>query len=169
MDANPAAALTAAINWGDGSPSTVVNLPAGSYAFSVPHDYSTESASKYNIGVTLSDGTDTAYTQTPLNISYPSPEFAAPGLVLSSTSIDENGSVTVSGTVVSPGGIHTNTVSINWGDGGQATSIVLSPGEYQFSASHTYASSPAGVASGNFSIAATVVDENGKVGTASAP
>ena len=30
-DANPNAALTATINWGDGSFNTVLDLPAGSY------------------------------------------------------------------------------------------------------------------------------------------
>ena len=44
MDANPSVALTASINWGDGSAPTVVNLPAGSYAFSAPHDYTTDPA-----------------------------------------------------------------------------------------------------------------------------
>ena len=42
MDANPFDALTASINWGDGSAPTVVDLPAGSYAFSAPHDYTTD-------------------------------------------------------------------------------------------------------------------------------
>ena len=44
MDANPSAALKATINWGDGSASTEVSLPAGSYAFSAPHDYPTDPA-----------------------------------------------------------------------------------------------------------------------------
>ena len=48
MDANPIAALTASINWGDGSAPTVSSLPAGSYAFSAPHDYTTDAASHYN-------------------------------------------------------------------------------------------------------------------------
>ena len=45
MDANPSATLTATINWGDGSAPTVVDLPAGSYAFAAPHDYTTDPAS----------------------------------------------------------------------------------------------------------------------------
>ena len=103
--------LTASIDWGDGSPPTLVTLPPGSYAFSVPHDYTSASVARYAIGVTLSDSLgETAFAQTVVAISDPAPAFAAPGLVLSSSSIDENGTVTVSGTIVSPGGIHTNTV-----------------------------------------------------------
>ncbi len=118
MDANPNAALTASINWGDGSATTVLNLPVGSYAFSAPHDYTTDAAARYNIGVTLTDATGaSAFAQTTVAISDPAPAFAAPGLVLSSSSIDDGESVTVSGTIVSPSDIHTNTVVIDWGDG----------------------------------------------------
>ena len=39
MDANPHAAVTASINWGDGYAPTICTLPVGSYAFSAPHDY----------------------------------------------------------------------------------------------------------------------------------
>ena len=41
----PLANLTATIDWGDGSAPTVLDLPAGSYAFAAPHDYTTDPAS----------------------------------------------------------------------------------------------------------------------------
>ena len=73
-----------------------MNLPPGSYAFSAPHDYTTASASRYTIGVTLSDTLgETAFAQTAVAISNPAPAFAPPGLVLSSSSIDEEGTVNV--------------------------------------------------------------------------
>ena len=135
MDANPSAALTASINWGDGSVPTVFDLPAGSYAFSAPHDYTTDAAARYNIGVTLTDGSGaSAFAQTTLAISDPAPSFATPGLVLSSSTINENDPVTVSGTIVSPSDIHTNTVVVNWGDGSADATIVLPPGDDTFSA-----------------------------------
>ena len=56
----------------------------------------------------------------------------------------------LSGTIVSPGGIHTNTVSIDWGDGSPATTIVLPPGVDTFSTPHTYLNNPAGVTSGSY-------------------
>ena len=89
IDANPSAALTATINWGDGSANTVLDLPAGSYAFSAPHDFTTDAASRYNVGVTLSDGVGgSAFAQTTVLISDPAPAFASPGLTLSSSTID---------------------------------------------------------------------------------
>ena len=42
--AEPFDTLTGSINWGDGSAPTLLNLPPGSYAFSVPHDYTTDPA-----------------------------------------------------------------------------------------------------------------------------
>ena len=135
-------------------PPTVFNLPAGSYAFSAPHDYTTDPASgSYTIGVTLSDACGkTAFAQTTVAISNPAPVFASPGLVLSSSSIVEKGTVSVSGTIVSPGGIDTNTVSLDWGDGSTPTTIVLPPGDDTFSTTHTYLNNPPGVASESYTI-----------------
>src|SRR5262249_20790665 len=85
---------TASIDSGDGSPPTIVNLPAGAYAFSVPHDYTDDSVARYSIGVTLTDNYGgTALAQTVVAISDPPPAFAPPGLVLSSSSIHENDTV----------------------------------------------------------------------------
>ena len=169
-DANPAANLTATIDWGDGSAPTVVDLPAGSYAFAAPHDYTTDPASgSYSIGVTLSDAFGkTAFAQTTIAINNPAPDFASPGLVLSSTSIVEGGAVNVSGTIVSPDGIDTNTVALNWGDGSAPTTIVLPAGQDTFSTSHTYLNNPAGVGSENYTIIASATNQYDEAGYASA-
>ncbi len=170
MDANPSIALTASINWGDGSSPTLINLPAGSYAFSAPHAYATNpSAGVFTIGVTLSDSAgETTFAQTAVILSDPAPRFAAPGLVLSSSSIDENGSVTVSGQIVSPGTLHTNTVSIDWGDGSLPTTISLASGIDNFQTSHTYLNNPSGVSTGDYSIQAIVTNDEGRTGSTSA-
>ena len=170
MDANPSATLTATINWGDGSAPTVVDLPAGSYAFAAPHDYTTDPASgSYNIGVTLSDAFGkTAFAQTTVAINNPAVAFASPGLVLSSTSIVEGGAINVSGTVVSSDENDTNTVSLNWGDGSAPTTIVLPVGQDTFSTSHTYLNNPAGVGSENYTITGSVTNQYDQVGYASA-
>ena len=80
--------LGGSINWGDGSPPTLVTLPPGSYAFSVPHDYTESSAGRYTIGVTLTTATARPPSPRPSSRSATRPVFA-PGLVLSSSSIDE--------------------------------------------------------------------------------
>ena len=170
MDANPSVGLTASINWGDGSSATVIDLPVGSYAFSVPHDYTTNPTSGYyTIGVTLTDPAgESTFAQTTLAIDNPAPVFAPPGLVLSSSSIDEGGTVNVSGTIVNPDGSDTDSVTLDWGDGSAPTTIVLPMGQDTFSTTHEYLSNPAGVESENYTIVGSATNQNGQVGYASA-
>ncbi len=165
--------LGGSIDWGDGSPPTLITLPPGSYAFSVPHDYKNPSAGRYAIGVTLNDSLgETAFAQIFVNMSNPAPEFAAPGLVLSQSSINENGTINVSGTIEESGRHpRRNTVTIDWGDGSAATAttIVLPPGVDDFSAPHTYLNNPPGVAAGSYVINATAsTTANNEIGQASA-
>ncbi|MHB1557348.1 MAG: beta strand repeat-containing protein, partial [Isosphaeraceae bacterium] len=161
--------LTATIDWGDGSTPTKRTLPPGSYAFSAPHDYTSASAGRYAIGVTLSDSLgESAFAQAIVNMSDPAPSFAAPGLVLSQSSINEDGQVVASGTIVSPGGVHTNTVTINWGDGSPPATIILPPGVDTFATPHTYLNNRPGVASQAYAITAQVTNEEYRTGSASA-
>jgi Ca2+-binding RTX toxin-like protein len=161
--------LTGSIDWGDGSAPTLVTLPPGSYAFSVPHDYTSATVARYAIGVTLSDTLgETAFAQTVVTMSNPAPEFAAPGLVLSQSNVEENATITASGTIESPGGIQTNTVVIDWGDGSTPTTIVLPAGTYTFSTPHTYLNNPPGAPSGSYTIRAQVTNQQNQIGQASA-
>ncbi len=161
LDANTSATLKATIDWGDGSAASVVMLPPGSYAFSAPHDYTTDpAAGYYTIGVTLSDqGGETAVAETTVTVSSPAPTFASPGLVLSSSSIVEGGTVQLSGKITSPGGNDGNTISIDWGDNSGPTTIYLAPGMYTFSTTHPYSGNPAGVESKIDTINASVTDQ----------
>src|SRR5205814_5379970 len=79
----------------------------------------------------LSD-TNTATVKV-LNVA-PSPTL----LTLSSTSIFENGTETLSGTFTDPGVADTHTVVINWGDGTTDSLPVLAVGSFSFSATHRY-------------------------------
>ena len=171
-ETDPSAQVTVSIDWGDGS-TTTMPLPEGAYAFSAPHAYvlsgTINPPSRYAIGVTLTDVSgNSSFTQTSVAIADPAPVFAAPGLVLSSYSIDTYDTITAGGTIESPGGGHTNTVSINWGDGSAATTIVLPPGDDTFTKSHQYLSNPPGVISSVYAIQAVVTNEEGKTGTAAA-
>src|SRR5262249_27983104 len=91
-----------------------------------------------------------------------------PGLILSGSSINEGGAVNVQGFIVSPGGTDTNTVVLDWGDGLASTTIVLHPGQDFFSASHTYPNNPRGVAAKNYTIHASVTNQDYKIATTSA-
>ena len=110
----------------------------------------------------------TAFAQTTLAINNPAPDFASPGLVLSSTSIVEGGAVEVSGTVKSADANDSNTVALNWGDGSAPTTIVLPTGQDTFSTSHTYLNNPAGVGSENYTIIASATNQYDEAGYASA-
>ncbi len=160
--------ISATIDWGDGSAPTVLSLPFGSYAFSAPHRYTDDSVARYSITATLADHYGgTSVSSVVVAVSDPAPSFAAPGLVLSSSSIHENDTVTLSGTIVSPGGIHKNTVTIDWGDGSVPTSVDLDAGAFDFSVPHMYLNQPAGIPTGIDAIHATVVADDSKIGRAS--
>ena len=170
VDLNPSVPLTASINWGDGSSPTDVNLPVGSYAFAAPHDYTTNPASgSFTIGVTLADPYGmSAFAQTTLAISNPAPTFAAPGLVLSSSSIALGGIVDVSGTIVSPNASAASSVTLNWDDGSPPTTIVVPLGQDTFSTTHAFLTNPADVQSEVYTIVGSVTSASGQVGYASA-
>jgi PKD repeat protein len=85
------------------------------------------------------------------------PEVGA--LVLSATSIDENGSVTLTGAFTDPDGLDTHHVVINWGDGSAPTTIDLAAGVYSFTATWQYLDdNPTGTASDSYTIGVTVSD-----------
>ncbi|MBW3539574.1 MAG: right-handed parallel beta-helix repeat-containing protein, partial [Planctomycetes bacterium] len=95
------------------------------------------------------------------------------GLALSSTTILENDSVTLTGSFTDPGTADTHTVSINWGDG-QTTSLATSslpagamltrdaidPALWHFSAPHTYLDDDA---DDQYTISVRVTDDDGGV------
>lgn len=86
-------------------------------------------------------------------------------LVLSSTSIDENGTVTVNGSFTDVGTLDTHTVTIDWGDGtSSAATVTQGSGSGTFTATHQYLDdgpSPGnGTASDDYTITATVTDDD---------
>lgn len=70
---------------------------------------------------------------------------------------------TATGTFVDPSRGDTYTVALDWGDGSAKTLMTLRPNVRQFSASHLY------LVGGNFTVTATVTDDDGGVGGATAP
>jgi PKD repeat protein/fibronectin type 3 domain-containing protein len=78
---------------------------------------------------------------------------------LSSTTINEGGSVTLDGTFVDPGTLDTHVVTVYWGDGASST-VELDAGEYAFSATHTYLDNATGTAASDFWISVSVIDKD---------
>ena len=81
--------------------------------------------------------------------------------------IAENGEVTVSGLIEDPGSLDTHTVELTWGDGTTET-LVIDPATRTFSATHQYLDDdPTGTPADDYTITATVTDDDGGVGTTS--
>jgi hypothetical protein len=90
-------------------------------------------------------------------------------LELSSSSIKENDTVTLSGTFTDPGVLDSHTVTINWGPGESSTTLNLAPNVLTFSASHQYLDdNPTGTPSDVYAIGVTVVDKDGGSGSGTA-
>jgi hypothetical protein len=76
--------------------------------------------------------------------------------------VDEGGSVTLSGSVSDPGSRDTLTLTINWGDGSDPEDVLLAAGSPSFSRSHTYADdNPTGTASDTNNISLSLKDKDG--------
>jgi hypothetical protein len=88
-------------------------------------------------------------------------------LVLSSATITENDSVTVSGAFTDPGTLDTHVVVINWGDGSPTSTISLGGGVLGFGPiSHQYLDdNPSGTSSDNYTITVSVTDDDNGAGT----
>ena len=96
-------------------------------------------------------------------------------IVLSAPIIQENGTETVSGVIVDPGTLDTQTVTINWGDGTATAVATVDQSTRTFTATHQYLdeSLPGavtqtinGVHQGTYTITLTDTDKDGGVGHA---
>ncbi len=163
---------TAQIAWGDGTTSmAVVSEQGGRGTFSASHTYNGNAESNVSnsdtLVATVTDFDGGAGTAS--EIVYVTP--VAPvvsGLVLSNPTINEGGSVTLTGSVSDVNLQDKQTVSVEWGDGTMSAAIVTETnGSGTFSATHQYLGSPQGKAGGAFTIVATATSENGVTGSAS--
>jgi 6-phosphogluconolactonase (cycloisomerase 2 family) len=155
---------TVTIAWGDGSPNTVLNLPAGVLTFSAPHKYldnpsGIAQGGSFPIGVVVVDkdanfgsgGTRVVVNNVPPSVG----SLSGPVIVL------PNVLTTWTDTFTDPGILDTHTASINWGDGKTtAATVTESNGSGSITASHAYSGT------GSFTITLTVTDKDGGTGTA---
>ena len=183
--------MTLVFAWGDGTAPTTLSLPAGATTFSAAHTFASLLAGGLpaSITVTATDFSNPAATPPPpplvaltkttpfdagrstgqanASVSVVAPPVSVSGLSLSSTSINENDQVTLTGTIVDPYPLAAHTVTISWGDAPSAfTTSNLNPGALTFSANYRYLNNPTGVASGAFPILVTVTNNHGQTGTA---
>ncbi len=202
VDANalPGDTFTLTLNWGDplSSPNiqsialgtTTLTIAANGIdwnpvtrEFSLPHRYlddnpTSTSTDPYTITVDVSDN-DGGSLAEPATIDVTVNNVApAAGLSLSSTTISENGSTTLTGTITDPGTLDTFTLNLNWGDPlspGNAQTFALgtttltvaedginwNPATRVYSLPHQYLDdNPTGTVSDEYTITATVSDDD---------
>jgi hypothetical protein len=83
--------------------------------------------------------------------------------------VNEGGSVTVSGNISDPGSADSFELTVTWGDGSAASTTSLPAGSTSFSLTHTYADdNPTGTPSDTNNISLSVKDKDGGIGTGSA-
>src|SRR5262249_18879213 len=88
-------------------------------------------------------------------------------LTVTPSTINENDTVIVSGTLSDPDALDTHTVVITWGPGEGSTTLTLAAGVLTFSATHQYLDdNPSGTASDVYPISVVVTDNHGASGTA---
>ncbi|QDT49187.1 PKD domain protein [Symmachiella dynata] len=143
---------SATIDWGDGSSS---NVSAAGGIFSGEHTY--VDSGTYTIAVTLTDD-DGGSSTSQINVTIGNAIPTLNDLTITSP-IFENGFATVSGRVVDAGIRDTHIVSVNWGDGSQASIIQLAAGETTFTATHRYLDdNPTGTPQDLYPVTISVVD-----------
>lgn len=101
---------------------------------------------------------------TMVNIQNVAPRVTA--VTLNTPSIQENGTVTLTGTFDDPGILDTHDVVIDWGDGSPTTTVRLSEKERGFTASHQYLDdAPSNSPFDDYSVTVQVTDDDGDRGT----
>jgi hypothetical protein len=161
-DPGPIDTHIAVINWGDGSVPTTVQLAAGVLTFAASHTYlsSLPNNAPFTISASVSDA-EPASTPATATTQVTVTSTSNVQLSLSSNSINENDSTTLSGSFTDPITSHTHTVTIDWGDGSQPTSLNLAAGLTSFTAPHQYLNNAPGTSSSTDAIKVTVTDSAG--------
>ncbi|WP_417392263.1 hypothetical protein, partial [Gimesia sp.] len=171
---------TVEINWGDGSPNSVLNLAAGVTLFSLVHKYADDNPAGtpvdlYQITVTVSDSSGASTTaETSVTVNNVAPRFRG---LLATPTINENGTAYLNAYFSDPGLDDTFTVVIDWNSSGnpgstdEGTTILthsdlvsLGSGLWRASASHQYLDdNPTGSPQDIYHIGITVTDDDGGV------
>jgi large repetitive protein len=160
-DAGTADTHECSIDWGDDSLATAgaVVETNGSGTCEGSHTYADDEAYTITVTVTDDDG-DTGSDTDTATITNVAP--ANINLTAAPATINENASITLSGSFTDPGVLDTHTVVINWGDGSSNTTLNLPAGVLEFETTHQYLDdNPTNTASDDHTIQVTVTDKDG--------
>jgi hypothetical protein len=140
--------------------------------------YATDSAANFNftpddngsyevsLSITDDDGGVGTASQT-IAVTNVAPVVS--NVTVSPDTVNEGSSVTFSGSIYDAGTADAFELIIDWGDGSTPELVSRPVGSTSFSRSHTYADdNPSGTASDTYSIALSIADDDGGIGTGSA-
>jgi hypothetical protein len=121
----------------------------------------------HTVGIRVTDGFGGNATGSVPNVQVQNVAPHNVALTPSPATINENGSISLSGSFVDPGTLDTHTVVIDWGDGSLTTSFTLAAGVVSFSGkTHQYLDdNPTGTPSDLKTISVTVSDDDLGSGT----
>jgi len=159
---------TVEIDWGDGTPTEVINLNGGERFLLTSHQYLDDDPTAtpsdiYEVTVTVTDDdTGAGMEMTTLTVNNVAPEITT----LNVTSpIDENDVAELQLAFTDPGSLDTHTVEIDWGDGTPTEVINLNGGERFVLTSHQYLDDdPTATPSDMYQVTVTVTDDDTGVG-----
>ncbi|HRQ41055.1 MAG TPA: PKD domain-containing protein [Chloroflexota bacterium] len=153
--------FTLTVDWGDGSTPDTFNYPAGTTSFSETHQYLDDNptgtpSDNNTVSLSLSDGTNVVNASTAVTVNNIAPTLSG----VSATNANENGSVTLNGSISDPGTQDTFTLVVDWGDGNSDT-YNYPAGATSFSETHQYLDdNPTGTPADNYTISLTLTDDD---------
>ena len=155
--ANADNSVVVTVNWGDGTIEAADIV--GEVSFAATHTYADDNPSgspvdEYGVFVTASDSSGSGSALINLFVHNVDPVIDLESSSLDSNTINEGGSVTLSGEFTDPGTGDQHALVVDWGDGSPIESIAVLPGQRDFSASHTYAGD------GQYTISYSVFDDD---------
>ena len=153
------------ITWGDGASEIFLSL-SGPQFFSKTHRYRDDNGSgssghDYPVFVfATDDGQATGFASATVTVNN-----VPPAVTLSGSTIDENGTATLDGTIIDPGTQDTFNVILDWGDTTSET-FSLPAAATSFSKTHQYLDdNPTATFSDAYTVTATVIDDDTGSGT----
>ena len=157
---------TVTIVWGDGSPSTVLNLAAGVFVYSAPHQYLDDNptgtaADVHSVSVTVTDNGApplSGLAAASVTVNNVAPVISALVGPMPPQPLGSN--VTVTGTFTDQGTQDTHTCSVTWDDGSTTSGTVT-----EANGSGTCTASRVFAAPGVYSIDMKITDDDGGFAT----
>jgi hypothetical protein len=167
---------TVTIEWGEGTPTkaivTVDAVDPRVRHYTASHQYLDDNptgtpADNYEVKIRIEDD-DGGVTTTRATVTIANVPPVVATIDLDRLSVDENGIVSISGTITDIGTLDTHVVRIAWGDG-KSELVAVDPASRTYAASHRYLDDdPTGTPSDIATITVTAIDDDSGEGSKTA-